>query len=77
MEGKGGKVFRNIYKRHGQNQREVGSRMGSRDGWGWGGMVGGKWRQRCILDSEKCSLDNKVKGAQSQRSLIEDKKGLA
>ena len=37
MRGKGERVFRNIYKGHnGQNQRGVGSRVGSGDGWGGG-----------------------------------------
>ena len=41
MGGKGGRVFRNIYKGHVQNQSAVGSRVGNGDGWGgeeWGRM---------------------------------------
>ena len=34
MGGKGGRVFRDIYK--GQNQMGVGLRVGGADGWGGG-----------------------------------------
>ena len=44
MRGEGGRVFRNMYKGHGRNQRGVGSRVGSKDGWG-GGSSGEGWRQ--------------------------------
>ena len=39
MGKNGGKVFRNTYKGHMENQKEVGSRVGSGDGWGCGGRV--------------------------------------
>ena len=43
MWGKGGRVFRNMYKR--QSQREVGSRVGSGDVW-----VGGMEMQTTVIE---------------------------
>ena len=39
MRGKGGRVFRNIQRTQGQNQRGLGSRVGCGDGW-----IGGSGR---------------------------------
>ena len=50
MGGKGGRVFRNMYKGHGQNQRRVGSRVGNGDGWGWGS--GGGEVETTVLEQQ-------------------------
>ena len=42
MRGKGGRVFRNMYKGHMEKTKGVGSRVGSGDGWSrgeWQGVI--------------------------------------
>ena len=53
MEGKGGRVFRNLYKGHGQNQGGVRSGVGG--GHGLGGVLELKWRQLYLNNNKKKS----------------------
>ena len=57
--GEKGKGFQeHLQRRHGQNQKGVGSRMGGGDGWSWGGMVRGKWRQLYLNNNKKLKKKN-------------------
>ena len=53
MRGKGGMVFRNMYKGH--MDKAKGGRI-KNEKWGWLGwwIVGGKWRQVYLNNSKKC-----------------------
>ena len=57
MEGKGGRIFRNIYKGHmdktkgGWNQRK-----GGKNGWGRGRVVGEKCRQLYLNNNKKYNI---------------------
>ena len=48
MGGRGGRVFKNIYKRHMDKTKGVRIKGGSGDGWGQGGVVERKWRQQYL-----------------------------
>ena len=54
MWRKAGRVVKeHVQRTHRQSQRRVGSRVGGGDGWGGGGVVDGKWRQRYLSKTKK------------------------
>ena len=56
-------IKEHVWKTHGQSQRGLGLRVGGGDGWGWGGVVWGKWRQLYLNNNKKnkCYVKNKIK----------------
>ena len=61
MGGKGGRVFRNIYKGH-MDKTTVGWDQGWEVGMaGVGGVVGGKWREPDLNNNKKkCEKDKRA-----------------
>ena len=57
--GEKGKSFQeHLHRTHGQNQREVGSRVRSREGWGGGGRWG---KMGTTVLEQKLNLETKRK----------------
>ena len=58
--GLGGRVFRNNYEGHMDKTKGGWNREGGGDGWGWGGVVGGK-RQTTVFNNNKIKKEKKRK----------------
>ena len=59
MGGKGGRVFRNMYKGRMDKTKRVGSRVGSGDGWG-GGEWWGEMETLYLNNSKTNSVQNVI-----------------
>ena len=46
-------IKEHVWRTYGQSQGMVGSRVGARDGWGGGVVVGEEWRQLYLNNNKK------------------------